>query len=211
VILWVSSQPAGPWAPSLAVLVPSALMGQGRGWPRSRDPGTGGCCPRPGRVGGPRRWWAWGGMGRGYGPPEPPTLPWKHSQALLQGDAPCGKKCWKTPNEPIPSSGGWPGGAGRAVAPCPPRLLGHPAPSVLGQPPGCPGAGGSRAALAWQSPRAGVVWELTGSGREALPSPAGFRQRRRPNRASVTRSEAGRCADEDGSDEEPSSSTPMAR
>lgn len=49
------------------------------------------------------------------------------------------------------------------------------------------------------------------SGREVLPSRAGFRQWPWPNHASVTRSEAGGCADEGGSDGEPSSLTSVAQ
>lgn len=50
-----------------------------------------------------------------------------------------------------------------------------------------------------------------GSGREALPSWAGFRQRLQPNCARVTRSQAGGSAGEGGSDGEPSGLTSMAR
>lgn len=133
-------------------------------------------------------------MGRGYGLPEPCTLPWKRSQALLQGDTPHWKKCWKTSTKPIPSSRGWPGGAGGAVAPYPPTAVGAPStlcPQAAPQGEASPGAGWDWGCPDLAKPRVRVIKELMRSGRDALPSRAGFRQQPRPNHASVARSEAG--------------------
>lgn len=134
------------------------------------------------------------GVGRGYGLPKPCTLPWKHSQALLLGDTPHWKKCWKTSNKPIPSSRGWPGGAGGAVAPYPPTAVGTPSalcPQAAPQGEVSPGAGWDWGCPDLAKPQVGVIKELMRSRRDALPSRAGFRQWPRPNPASVARSEAG--------------------